>query len=53
MKVSDEDREERQKAQQEAQARVEEKKAADKEQRLKDLAAEKEKAMLKAGSKKK
>merc|ERR1719231_1996468 len=48
MKVSDEDREERMKAQKEAQKRVEEKKAADKENRLKELAAEKEKAMLKA-----
>merc|ERR1719446_1014940 len=53
MKVSDEDKDERMKAQKEAQKRVEEKKSADKANRLKELAAEKEQAMLKAASKKK
>merc|ERR1719504_455307 len=52
MKVDDENKEERLKAQKEAQKRIEEKKAADKANRLKELAAEKEAAMLKkAGSK--
>merc|ERR1719352_1143011 len=52
MKVDDDVKEERQKAQKEAQKRLEEKKAADKENRLKELAAEKEAAFLKkAGSK--
>merc|ERR1719473_2064661 len=53
MKVSDEDKEERMKAQQEAQKRMEEKKVQDKENRLKELAAEKESAMLKAAKSRK
>merc|ERR1719197_466265 len=53
MKVDDDVKEERQKAQKEAQKKMEAKKAADKENRLKELAAEKEAAMLKkAGSNK-
>merc|ERR1719305_802771 len=52
MKVDDENKEERLKAQKEAQKRIEEKKAADKANRLKELAAEKQNAMLKkAGAK--
>merc|ERR1719183_3314245 len=52
MKVDDENKEERLKAQKEAQKRIEEKKAADKAHRLKELAAEKQNAMLKkAGAK--
>merc|ERR1719231_383029 len=53
MKVSDEDREERLKAQKEAQKKIEEKKVADKAKRLKELEAEKEAAMLKAAKGKK
>merc|ERR1719352_724881 len=53
MKVDDDVKEERQKAQKEAQKKMEAKKADDKANRLKELAAEKEAAMLKkAGSKK-
>merc|ERR1719506_1328264 len=47
MKVDDDNKEERLKAQKEAQKRIEEKKAADKATRLKELAAEKQNAMLK------
>merc|ERR1719472_220442 len=47
MKQDDASKEERLKAQKEAQQRVEEKKKGDKEQRLKELAAEKQNAMLK------
>ena len=47
MKQDDASKEARLKAQKEAQQRVEEKKKGDKEQRLKELAAEKQNAMLK------
>merc|ERR1719407_242204 len=53
MKVGDEDKEERRKAQKEAQKRFEEKRKADKEAKLKELADEKEKAMMKAAKSKK
>merc|ERR1719253_2451854 len=53
MKVSPEEAEERQKAQKEAQKKLEDKKAADKPARLKELEAEKQSAMLKGASKKK
>ena len=48
MKVDDASKEERLQAQKEAQQKMEVKKTADKEKRLKELAAEKEAAMLKA-----
>merc|ERR1719359_316156 len=53
MKVDEATKEERMKAQQDAQKRAEEKKVADKAKRLKELAEEKEKAMLKAAKAKK
>merc|ERR1719440_1300250 len=53
MAVDEETKNERMKAQKEAQKRVEEKKAADRDNRLKELADQKEAAMLKAASKKK
>merc|ERR1719218_70463 len=53
MAVDEETKQERMKAQKEAQKRVEDKKNAERESRLAELAAEKEKAMLKAASKKK
>merc|ERR1711924_386909 len=53
MKCTAEEKEERLKAQKEAQKRMEEKKQQDKEKRLKELADEKEKAMLKAAKSKK
>merc|ERR1712050_36302 len=53
MKCSEEEKQERLKAQKEAQQRMEEKKQQDKEKRLKELADEKEKAMLKAAKSKK
>merc|ERR1719265_2676194 len=46
MKGNEEDKEERLKAQKEAQKRFEETKAADKAAKLKELADEKEKAMM-------
>merc|ERR1712232_422649 len=48
MKCTDEEREERLKAQKEAQKRMEEKKVIEKENRLRELAEEKERAILKA-----
>merc|ERR1719436_1595900 len=53
MKCTAEEREERLQMQKEAQKRMEEKKVVEKENRLKELADEKEKAMLKNASKKK
>merc|ERR1719190_350899 len=53
MKCSDEDREERLKAQKEAQEKMERRRSIEKANRLKELEAEKEAAMLKAASKKK
>merc|ERR1719327_2196886 len=53
MKCTAEEKEERLKAQKEAQKRMEEKKALEKENRLKELADEKEKAMLKQAKSKK
>merc|ERR1711957_238257 len=53
MKCTAEEREERLAAQKEAQKKVEEKKAGDKDQRLKELQEEKEAAMLKASKGKK
>merc|ERR1719218_251436 len=53
MAVDEETKQERLKAQKEAQERIEAKRAADKENRLKELQAAKEAAMLKAASKKK
>merc|ERR1719453_878928 len=53
MKVDDDTKQERMKAQKEAQKRVEEKKAQDRANRLKELEEEKERAMLKAAKSKK
>merc|ERR1719436_1293668 len=48
MKCTPEEKEERLKAQKEAQKRIEDKKSQERENRLKELADEKERAMLKA-----
>merc|ERR1712039_383126 len=48
MKCDDEEKDQRLKAQKEAQKKLEEKKAAEKDKRLKELQAEKEAALLKA-----
>merc|ERR1719422_1379543 len=53
MKCSPDEREERLQAQKEAQKKMEEKKAVERENRIKELADEKEKAMLKAAKGKK
>merc|ERR1719247_3018974 len=53
MKCDDAEKEERLQAQKEAQKRMEDKKAADKENRIKELAAAKEAAMLKSAKSKK
>merc|ERR1711865_1342031 len=52
MKVDDASKDERLKIQKEAQKKMEVKRAGDKEKRLKELAAEKQGAMLKAAGKK-
>merc|ERR1740130_881089 len=53
MKVGDDDKDERQKGQADAQKRMEEKKAQDHANRLKEMAEAKEQAMLKkAGARK-
>merc|ERR1719502_1185711 len=53
MKCTPEEKEERLQAQKEAQKRMEDKKSQERENRLKELADEKEKAMLKAAKSKK
>merc|ERR1719218_447226 len=53
MKCTAEEKEERLKAQKEAQKRIEDKKQQERENRLNELADEKEKAMMKAAKSKK
>merc|ERR1719491_433162 len=53
MKCTGEEKEERLAAQKEAQKRIEEKKVSERENRVKELVAEKEKAILKAAKSKK